>query len=402
MLKKFYIIIFLVGAALLLFAAFLSRPAETDQNNKDVIKFSHAKHSELVECADCHTKVTESITLYDDLFPDHDSCVDCHDVDNEEECNTCHYDDKFEELIQPEPSLVYNHKIHSVMGMKCIDCHKGLDKVDYSFESAEVFPPMETCSSCHNEVKLASNACESCHISTFNLTPITHRDNDFMRGHKFLAWEMNANCMMCHDNQTCQECHVATTGITENNTYDNFYPPYAPTNTIDGAKQQIIVKVHNDLNYTYTHGIDAKSGSSNCQTCHSVETFCGSCHQSELHDFAMGGIVPTSHLSSSFTTVGVGSGGGDHATLARQDIMQCVSCHDVQGADPTCSSLCHLDSDGIQGTDPKTHVSNYMLNEHGDWHTTQSSICYNCHTSQNPSSQAGIGFCGYCHGATGQ
>jgi hypothetical protein len=402
MIPKLYSIVFLLATSLLLFVAFMADDGKMTENNKDIIKFSHSTHSDLVECSDCHTRVTESITLADDLFPDHDSCSECHDVDDAETCNTCHYDDKFEELIQKEPSLIYNHKIHVVMGMQCIDCHKGLDKVDYSFESAEVFPSMEICASCHNEVKLATNACEACHISTFTLTPITHKDNDFMRGHKFLAWETNSNCMMCHDNSTCQECHVSTSAVTEINSYNDFYPPYQPTNDIDGVKRQVIVRVHNDLNYVYYHGIDAKSSSSNCQTCHQVETFCGGCHQSEYHDFALSGIVPTTHLSSSFTTLGVGSGGGDHATLARQDIMQCVSCHDVQGADPTCSSMCHMDSDGIEGTDPKTHVSNYMNNEYGDWHSTQSSICYNCHTSQSPSSPAGIGFCGYCHGATGQ
>ncbi len=402
MIPKLYSIVFLLATSLLLFVAFMADDGKMTENNKDIIKFSHSTHSDLVECSDCHTRVTESITLADDLFPDHDSCSECHDVDDAESCNTCHYDDKFEELIQKEPTLIYNHKIHVVMGMQCIDCHKGLDKVDYSFESAEVFPSMEICASCHNEVKLASNACESCHISTFTLTPISHKDNDFERGHKFLAWETNSNCMMCHDNTTCQECHVSTSAVTEINSYNDFYPPYQPTNDIDGIKRQVIVRVHNDLNYVYYHGIEAKSSSSNCQTCHQVETFCGGCHQSEYHDFALSGIVPTTHLSSSFTTLGVGSGGGDHATLARQDIMQCVSCHDVQGADPTCSSMCHMDSDGIEGTDPKTHVSNYMKNEYGDWHSTQSSICYNCHTSQSPSSPAGIGFCGYCHGATGQ
>ena len=402
MIQKLYSIVFLLAVTLLVSAAFMADDTKPTENNKDIIKFSHSLHYDLVDCADCHTNASESITLYDDLYPDHESCADCHDVEEFDECNTCHYDDKFEELTQKDPTLIYNHKIHEVMGMQCIDCHQGLDKVEYSFESADVFPTMEICASCHNEVEIATNACESCHISTFTLTPISHRDNDFMRGHKFMAWETNSNCMMCHDNMTCQECHVSTSAVTELNSYNDFYPPYQPTNDIDGVKQQVIVRVHNDLNYVYYHGIDAKSSSSNCQTCHQVETFCGGCHQSEYHDFALSGIVPTTHLSSNFTTLGVGSGGGDHATLARQDMMQCVSCHDIQGADPTCSSMCHMDSDGIEGTDPKTHVSNYMNNEYGDWHTTQSSICYNCHTSQNPSSPAGMGFCGYCHGATGQ
>lgn len=63
-----------------------------------------------------------------------------------------------------------------------------------------------------------------------------------------------------------------------------------------------------------------------------------------------------------FKTLGVGSGGGDHATLAKRDIERCMSCHDVNGADPTCIT-CHFDADGIKGTNPKTHPVGFMSNE---------------------------------------
>ena len=187
MIKNFYISVITIAAAVLLFAAFLSRPSEPLQNNKDLIKFSHSLHSELVECKDCHSSVGESTSLTDRLLPNHESCVDCHDVEDEKECNTCHIDENYQALIQNESELIFNHKIHSILEMNCIDCHKGLDKVDYSFESAEVFPPMEICSSCHNEVKIADNACESCHISTFDLMPQNHRSSDYLRSHKFQA-----------------------------------------------------------------------------------------------------------------------------------------------------------------------------------------------------------------------
>ena len=398
MIKNFYIIVFLVTTSFLIFVAFLAQDSESTQRNNELIKFSHSLHSDLVECADCHSSVNESNSLTDRLSPNHDSCVNCHEVDNENECKTCHINDNYEALIQKESQLIFNHKIHIVQKMNCIDCHKGLEKVDYSFQSSEVYPSMEICSSCHNEVKIASNACESCHISTFNLLPQNHRSNDYIRSHKFQAWEVNANCMMCHNNNTCQECHVATTGITETNIPDDFYPPYMSSNSIDGSKQQVILKVHGDFNYRYSHGIDAQGKTAECQTCHQIETFCANCHQSENRDFALGGIVPSSHLMPDFKTIGVGTGGGEHATLARRDIEQCVSCHDVQGADPTCI-YCHLDSDGIKGTNPKTHAAGFMKDVHGDWHDSQGAICYNCHTSQMPSSPAGIGFCGYCHGA---
>ncbi len=397
MIKNIYLIVFLTALTILTFAAFLTQSNDSLRSNKEIIKFSHSLHSDLVECADCHKSVTESTSLGDRLLPDHDSCVDCHDVDDENECSTCHMNENYEALIQIESELIFNHKIHNIMEIACTDCHIGLDKVDYSFEGAEAYPSMEICAACHNEVEIASNACESCHITTANLIPINHRNNDYLRSHKFLAWEADANCMMCHNNNTCQECHVATTGITETNLLDDFYSPYMPSNSIDGIKQQVILKIHGDLNYRYTHGIDAKGKTIECQTCHQVESFCANCHQSENRDFAMGGIVPSSHLMSNFKTIGVGTGGGEHAILAKRDIERCVSCHDVQGADPTCI-LCHLDSDGIRGTNPKTHATGFMNDVDGDWHDSEGSICYNCHTSVTPQSPITSGFCNYCHG----
>ena len=112
----------------------------------------------------------------------------------------------------------------------------------------------------------------------------------------------------------------------------------------------------------------------------------------------MSGVAPASHLKPNFTTIGVGTGGGEHAILARRDIESCVACHDVQGGDPTCIT-CHTDNDGIKGTNPKTHPANFMHDDHGDWHNNPGSICFNCHIGASPSTPAGVGFCGYCHGS---
>jgi hypothetical protein len=204
---------------------------------------------------------------------------------------------------------------------------------------------------------------------------------------------------MCHDNQSCEDCHTATSTITETNLKDDFYQPYYPANSVDGAKQQAITRVH-ELNYRFIHSVDAQGKTADCQTCHQVETFCLQCHQSDNQDFAFGGIVPASHLKSTFKTIGVGTGGGDHAVLARRDIESCVACHDVNGVDPTCIT-CHLDTDGIKGTNSKTHPSGFLSNEHGDWHNDAGSVCFNCHTGYSPNSQPGIGFCSYCHGDKG-
>lgn len=395
--KQVYI--FITGAVLLvlILSAFNSTGTVSYHSSNDkLIKFSHQLHADLVSCADCHASVSSASTLAAIKFPDHASCEGCHDVNDD--CGTCHIDDKYEPLMKKKSELIFDHSFHiSNSTMECTDCHQGLNKVDYSFQSAALNPPMEQCYSCHNDLSVASNACESCHISTANLLPQDHKAVSFMRAHKFSAVAVDANCMMCHDNQSCSDCHVSTTGITESNMPDNFYKPYMPSNFVDGVRQQALTRVH-DLNYRFTHGIDAKGKTSDCQSCHQVETFCASCHFSEgSGDFALGGIVPASHLKPTFRTIGVGTGGGDHAVLARRDIERCASCHDVNGADPTCIT-CHLDSDGIKGTNPKTHARGFMRNERGDWHDSMGSVCYNCHTSATPQSPVTAGFCNYCHG----
>lgn len=396
-LKVLYLFIFLGTIAFLLIGAIGSPKEDYVNSNKGKIKFSHSLHKDVVDCVSCHSAVKESVDLKNSLFPNHDNCSTCHEVDNDQECSTCHYDDNFEALSKEESGLLFNHKLHLANSeVSCESCHQGLSEVDYSWQAIGANPSMETCYSCHNDKTVASNACESCHISTANLIPQDHKVVSFAKTHKFAAQEFNANCIMCHDNQSCEDCHTATIGVTETNTLKDFYQPYYPSNFIDGSKIQSINRVH-DLNYRFSHGMDSRGKTSECQTCHQIETFCAECHQADNEDFAYSGIIPSTHLKNSFTTFGVGSGGGDHATLARRDIERCIACHDVNGADPTCIT-CHVDQDGIKGTNPKTHATDFMRDsEEGDWHENNLSVCYNCHTSSSPQSAPGIGFCGYCH-----
>lgn len=397
--KHFYIIVSFSTILFLLFSAFNSQSMTDEKvHNDSVIKFSHKLHAELADCQSCHSSVVESTSLTDRLLPNHDNCVSCHEVENADECATCHINENYEPLLQKKSELIFSHKFHlNNSKISCTDCHAGISEVDYAFQSANANPPMDNCYSCHNDISVAANACESCHISTANLLPQDHKVVSFSKTHKFAAEEFDANCMMCHDNQSCNDCHVATIGITERNTASDFYKPYSPRNFVGGLRQQAITRVH-DLNYRFVHGIDFKGRNSECSSCHQVETFCAECHMSEgTGDYAMGGIVPSSHLKRDFYTIGVGTGGGEHALLAKRDLENCTSCHDVNGADPTCIT-CHFDADGIKGTNPKTHMNNFMRNERGDWHDSMGSICYNCHTSSTPESPVTSGFCNYCHG----
>ena len=162
----------------------------------------------------------------------------------------------------------------------------------------------------------------------------------------------------------------------------------------DDDKKLVLQNVHS-LNYIFTHGFDARSKKLECYTCHDQKTYCNDCHAGNANGIRS---KPAWHNSPGYTTFGRGSGGGIHAQYAKREIETCASCHDTQGTDPVCT-LCHMDNDGIKGTDPKTHDKDFGSNSgHGIWHTDDGAICLNCHTDIGAKTKkAGVGFCGYCH-----
>ena len=400
--KFFYSLsFFLLASAIVVKAYSASDSTGIKYRNKGLIKFSHKFHLDgITDCETCHVQALKATSLSDTLLPTMDNCAQCHDVEDENNCKMCHYDDNFEPLIQKKVNLTFNHSFHiNKQKLKCETCHKGFATIDYSWQLKNPDPIMDDCYSCHNNnnsASLAIDNCQSCHISTADLKPQNHKSANFISTHKFAAKNVDANCVMCHDNNnnSCEDCHVATNTITEANTPTDFFVPYSPGTSIKGPKEQKISRVH-DLNYIQTHGIDLKGKTAECQSCHEIETFCAKCHQSGGGDYALSGIEPASHFKNFVTAFG---SGGEHAILARRDIESCASCHDIQGGDPTCIQ-CHIDNDGKKGTDPRTHPANFMHDVHGDWHNDPGSICFNCHTNASPSTPAGLGFCGYCHGS---
>ncbi len=373
--------------------------------NEKIIKFNHSIHIKEynIKCIACHKKVMDSEKSEDALTPVKPACASCHNVNDEKECSFCHYEKVFEKLIPTPKELNFSHKIHLKLGKECNDCHINMKDYKYSNENTNKYPSMEFCYKCHNSeskiIKSSSGECEVCHTNLTNLKPVNHLTSNFLNEHKWVfetQGEKN-NCMMCHSDNFCMVCHSAGNYYGENKR-NNFYAPFYTKNSgnrIDRAELQKLNTVHN-LNYLYTHGIDAKQKSFECKTCHNVSDFCSACHSNDGN--ILTGILPRSHLSSNFTTFGVNSGGGLHAELARKDIEFCQSCHDAVGADPVCVR-CHFDNDGIKGTNPSTHEKNFLKEEKGIWHNNSGAICYLCHTDMNarPNGRKGIGFCGYCH-----
>mgnify|MGYP001182340652 CR=1 FL=1 len=401
--KHIYLSLTFFAVAFLVFSAFTSRSHIESGAPSKIIKFSHEMHASVMACEDCHSGVTTASSLNARLLPEKATCAGCHDVEDSDKCSTCHYEDVYEPLKQKTSALIFDHAWHlknapmAQNGEKCLGCHKDINLSTGVEARGKYNPPMDVCYTCHADTKIATNACEACHVSTANLVPKTHELAEFATRHKFAAMAPGANCMMCHDNSSCQECHLANAVMTEGNTSESHYMPGESSNFTDGAKVQKLSRVH-DLNYRFSHGIDFRGRASDCQSCHQTETFCSTCHSKDGSDVAAGGFVPLSHTTYNFITIGVGSGGGEHALLAKRDIASCASCHDAAGADPVCVQ-CHNDADGIKGTNPKTHVAGFLKSDKGDWHNDLNSVCYSCHTDANakPNGIAGVGFCGYCH-----
>lgn len=373
-------------------------------DNKKIIKFNHGLHIKDagMKCVDCHAYAEKSEKSDVSLNPSKQICSSCHDVNDKTKCTLCHYEGVYKKLSSCNRGIIFSHNFHiSKQKKACTDCHTGLDKVKYAGDSEGGYPSMETCYSCHNQQSANSN-CEACHMDLTKLKPKNHLSSNFLNEHKiqvdYATNRSNNNCMMCHSDNFCQVCHSASGYKGSNNPKDFYAPFYTYESGVrrDKAELQKLSNVHN-LNYVYTHGLDAGQKAYECKTCHDPVEFCSACHSSGGN--LQTGMAPSSHLQTGFTTFGANTGGGIHAKLAKKDIESCEACHSVNGADPLCVK-CHYDNDGVRGTNPKTHEYGFLSDEKGIWHNTAGAICYVCHTDPNarPNGINGVGFCGYCHG----
>lgn len=383
------VVVSAIGTAWLLFSQEKARP------RSEIIKFSHEYHQKVVgtECVDCHVQAPESTEADDNLLGSMQECGVCHDVDLEEECTLCHFADEetWVPFRNPERAIVFNHKLHvQDLALECETCHKNLNEVALS--NAESLPKMTDCAACH-ENRQATLECANCHLSTLNLRPADH-SADFLVTHKDRGRLDVEACAVCHTANDCSECHEGAALVTTGSgtKVDVLTPLFA--SVAGGTKGLLLTRVH-EMNFRYTHPLQAAGRTTECAVCHEVRNFCQACHEAGGVDVAG---KPLWHSSPDWGALAgvVGTGGGLHAQLARQDMEMCAACHSTQGDDPTCL-LCHTDFDGVKGTNPKTHQRGFAnrFGEHADFHSDPSAICFNCHTDTG---QAGVGFCGYCHG----
>ncbi|MDQ7053387.1 MAG: cytochrome c3 family protein [candidate division KSB1 bacterium] len=355
-------------------------------------RFSHKLHitEAEVECSACHPMAEDSQSAEDFLLPTMDECSECHDVEDEDECATCHgEEEEIETFDQPVRTITFNHKIHIARELSCETCHKGLEESEAP--TTATLPSMMTCIGCHDG-SAAPPACQTCHANPENLRPASHKQVDWYKEHKrqVRTTSPESTCSACHTENDCQTCHAeASLQMTKG----LFLRPLSEDRILSFGTKVMVKQTFHDLNYRFIHAIDFRSKRADCFSCHNQQTFCTDCHEKN-QEAGFRSPVPLTHRSPDFVRIGVGSGGGLHATLGKRDIETCAACHDLEGADPVCIT-CHVDRTPGKGNDPKTHPSGFR-NDEGDWHHDSASLCFQCHTNTQ---KAGLGFCGYCHGA---
>lgn len=269
--------------------------------------FSHEFHLQEaeVECSVCHQGALSSTTGSDNLLPEMDVCADCHDVEDEENCTTCHTN---AEEPQPAPRLQeysskFNHEKHLAAGLECLACHAGVaGRAEVSV--LRNVPGMAACMTCH-EGKGAPTTCLTCHEQGEDLRPASHTIN-FRHAHSDLArndsrgQSAGFSCNTCHQSGFCQDCHEG---------------------------ENLDRRTH-ALNFEFTHALQARGKEAECATCHTEREFCTACHNDRQ-------VMPHNHTAG----WAIQQIGGRHKAEAENDLENCMTCHE-HNAEQICQP-CH-------------------------------------------------------------
>lgn len=165
----------------------------------------------------------------------------------------------------------------------------------------------EWCANCH-----VQSSCSGCHQQgstarpviarlpaaptrvpgKLNVTRVARRVHppNMVRAHGTLAAVNRSDCAQCHSRQQCSACHA-------------------------GADS----KAFHDPNYSERHAADVFAGTRQCQSCHSTETFCKSCHTGT-------GIAANSRMNAAFHN-GQPMWVLTHGQAARLGLEACTACH---------------------------------------------------------------------------
>jgi hypothetical protein len=320
----------------------------------DTIKFSHYIHEkQKVDCRNCHENVLSDAEKRQSAFPDMEICSDCHDIEDETNCGSCHSNtnnpDTYAKLR--DTHLLFSHQLHQKRTSNCAECHASINTKQLLTSNERKLPGHTECSTCHTN-QLKEGRCNMCHdrLDLFSRKPETifSHDIDFIAKHGNQASANTELCAQCHDQSYCADCHNKNAQVRPSLKYPE---------RVDRSF------VHSG-DWISRHSIESRVNDSSCTKCHGI-SYCNSCHEQNGKGALLGTSSP--HPSAS---IWMSTGPSSHGYSARRNIMSCASCHE-QGANSNCVK-CH----GTGGVNPhpsgwKTPVPMTKRSSH-----TMCSVCH--------------------------
>lgn len=152
------------------------------------------------------------------------------------------------------------------------------------------------------DMKIAE--CNECHKSE-GIAP--NHDADWVRSHRTLASKGGSNCIQCHDQSFCLDCHQGG-GINADLSTETFGRDYIP-------------KSHRG-DFINIHPIKAQDDPQSCYRCHD-QKYCTQCHDR----FPKGSLRIKSHLMLGPDHQQYAPAIHEHAIEARRNLQSCQTCH---------------------------------------------------------------------------
>ena len=348
------------------------------------LRFDHGQHLGLgLDCARCHVGIATSRSAGDFNFPSGAVCDDCHGQQHPPEfgqprqCELCHTamveGRVTTTLSAPKALLHFDHRLHLIRGVDCVQCHGDMSKVRLA--TTLQLPREATCLACHDGIE-ASSQCRTCHPADSTGALVTRssgqrdapplvptgtsawgmeHDLAFVEDHAAVAKANPTACKTCHTESFCQDCHAGS---------------IRP------------MRIHAG-DYLTLHAMDARAKTQDCQSCHRTQTFCLGCHERVSlgnradGPFGVGG-------GQQFHPPGWSGPPGvpqDHAFVAQGSMATCSSCH----TEDSCLA-CHATADvGRPGFSVSPHGQGFRQSVRCEALVTRNRrVCLKCHAPGDP------------------
>jgi hypothetical protein len=297
-------------------------------------RFPHRQHlaelecggpgqAECLSCASCHLGDGQKAGAWHKPRKDNCGGSTCHKAADLDEV----YARSLRPSIAPQPAgkaIVFAHDPHldqpTIKG-QCVGCHSGAVGTE---GGDPLFPPMDTCLTCHeHRTQFDNGVCTNCHkdADLRQLVPqsVFRHDGAWQKRHGLEARQRPAACEQCHAQTSCDSCHDSTR-------------PSSPAMRNPEAIERELV---HRFDFLTRHSLEAQSQPGTCVTCH-AKTECDACHVARGVSAARAGAEgPHPALWAS----GLGAARNTHGKAARRDIASCAACHD-QGPASNCVR-CH-------------------------------------------------------------